>query len=282
MSKPAWPSGSGGHVVDATRYLARLGFAHDEPPAPGLDWLERLQYAHVTTVPFENLSITGYPFDDQAGPGVDLALEALFEKIVADRRGGFCYELNGLFGWLLTELGFDTHRLAAMVIGDDGDVQPPANHHTNLVRLDRPYIVDVGLGLPTLRRPVPLDGDPIRDGAGVEWRTAESDRPDTDSLMQFREAPDEDWTDRYYFSTTPRDLSYFRAPCDFLQSAPESPFTGDPIVTKATESGHLKLTRDRLIHRIDGQSDGRAVEPDDWPAVADREFDLQLRDTMPE
>jgi len=278
MPKPDCLSGPGRQVVDATLYLDRLGFAPEEVPDPSLNWLKQLQYAHVTTIPFENLSITGPPFDERNGPGVHLELDTLFEKIVAHRRGGFCYELNGLFGWLLSDLGFDTDRLAAMVIGDNGDVQPPANHHTNLVRLDRPYIVDAGLGIPTIRKPIPLDGDPIRDGVGIEWRTAESDRPDTDHLMQFKEAPDGDWKDRYYFSTTPRDLSYFRASCDFLQWAPESPFTGDPIVTLATESGHLKLTRERLIHRTDGESNGRAVEPGEWLTVADRQFDLRLGD----
>ena len=262
--------------MDVARYLDRLGLAIEAPALPDVDWLERLHSAHVSTVPFENLSITGPPFDERPGPGVDLDLETLFVKIVENRRGGFCYELNGLFGWLLAEVGYDTDRLAAMVIGDDGDVQPPANHHTNLVRLDRPYVVDVGLGIPTIRRPIPLDGEPVRDGGGVEWRTVESDRPDTDYLMQFRESDDDDWTDRYYFGTIPRDIEYFRASCDFLQSAPESPFTGDPIVTLATETGHLKLTRDRLTHRTDGHSDSTAIDPDEWLAVAEREFGLQL------
>lgn len=264
--------------MDVDRYLDRLGLAGQKPPQPDLDWLERLQYAHVTTVPFENLSITGPPSDRASGPGIELDLEALFDKIVIDGRGGFCYELNGLFGWLLSEQGFDTDRLAAMVIGDDGDVHPPANHHTNLVRLDRPYVVDVGLGIPTIRRPIPLEGDTIRDGAGVEWRTVPSERPDTDYLMQFRESTGDDWTDRYYFGTAPRDLSYFQASCDFLQSAPESPFTGDPIVTMATDTGHLKLTRDRLTHRTDGQSERIAVEPQEWLDLASREFGLRLED----
>lgn len=261
--------------VDRARYLDRIGLPSKEP-VDGLAGLERLQHAHVTTVPFENLAIVGHPFADRHSPGVTLELESLYAKIVERGRGGFCYELNGLFGWLLDELGYPTDRLAAMVIGDDGDVQPPANHHTLLVTLDRPYVVDVGLGIPTIRRPIPLDGESVRDATGTEWRVVSSDRPDTDYLTQFRETDDTDWTDRYYFDTTPRDLGYFRASCDFLQSAPESPFTGDPIVTLATTDGHLKLTRDSLTRRVGGENRRERVGADDWETVLKREFGLSI------
>ncbi len=262
--------------MDPDRYLERIGLATNPARHSDLEGLERLQRAHVTTVPFENLSIVGDPVTDSPGSGVTLDLQRLYHKIVERERGGFCYELNGLFGWLLDELGYPVDRLAGMVIGDDGDVQPPANHHTNLVSLDRPYIVDVGLGIPTVRRPIPLDGTPVEDDIGTEWRIVESDRPDTEHLTQFRETPDDGWTDRYYFSRAPRELSYFEASCDFLQSAPESPFTGDPVITKATAEGHLKLTASTLTHRVDGESTTESVPPEQWPSVLAREFGLTI------
>lgn len=275
-SRNGFPAHRPSTGVDPARYLDRIGMPSNPANYTGFEDLVRLQRAHVTTVPFENLSIVGDPFTETPGSGVSLALPGLYAKIVERERGGFCYELNGLFGWLLAELGYSVDRLAGMVIGDDGDVQPPANHHTNLVSLDRPYVVDVGLGIPTVRRPIPLDGTPVEDGTGTEWRIVESERPDTHHLTQFRETDDNEWTDRYYFSLEPRELSYFEASCDFLQSAPESPFTGDPVVTMATTDGHLKLTASTLTHRVNGESTRTEVPSAEWYSVLEREFGLAL------
>ncbi|WP_194918521.1 arylamine N-acetyltransferase family protein [Catenulispora rubra] len=89
---------------DVTAYLDRIGVAG--PLKPDADTLRLLHRAHVTTVPFENLSI-------HLGEEISLELDALVDKIVTRRRGGFCYELNGLFAALLEAVGFGVERLAA-------------------------------------------------------------------------------------------------------------------------------------------------------------------------
>jgi N-hydroxyarylamine O-acetyltransferase len=266
--------------MDPDRYLVRIGVEPTSVTAGtvDLDAVARLQYAHVTSVPFETLAIVGDPFDDaDDGEGVVLDLAHLFEKLVERERGGFCFELNGLFGWLLAELGVDTHRVAARVVGDDGTGRPPANHHTNVVTFDRRYLVDVGMGTPTMRRPLPVDGEVVTGPAGVDWRVVESDRPDETHLTQYRTPADDDWQDRYLFTDEPRELSYFEATCDYLQSAPESTFTGDPIVTIATETGHAKLKRDTFVREAGGEEDEEAVDPDEWHDVLAREFGLRYR-----
>ena len=161
--------------MDADCYLERLGLARVDVEARDRDALERLQRAHVRAVPFENLSIAGDPVgagsegaEQKERAGVSLDLEDLYPKVVERERGGFCYELNGLFSWLLAELGFQTERLAARVLDDDGRARPPANHHTNAVTLDRRYVVDVGVAVPTIRQPLPLDGSVREDEVGVE------------------------------------------------------------------------------------------------------------------
>jgi N-hydroxyarylamine O-acetyltransferase len=262
--------------VDPDRYLARLGLDRDAVREHTVGSLGRLQRAHVLTVPFENLAIVGDPFADEQGPGVTLALPALYAKFVEHERGGYCFELNGLFGWLLSELGFSSERIAGRVVRDDDSARPPANHHAHVVSLDRRYVVDAGLGVPTMRRPLPLDGTERTDEAGVSWRIVESDRPDADYLTQVRTPDDEDWTDRYVFRDRPRDLSFFAATCEYLASAPESPFTGDPVVSIATPEGHKKLSRDRLIVRADGRREEREVPPAEWHDILASEFGLQL------
>jgi N-hydroxyarylamine O-acetyltransferase len=256
-------------------YLSRLGLDPETVRRADYETLVRLQRAHVTTVPFETLAITGDPFGDRDGEGVSLALPDLYEKLVDRGRGGFCFELNGLFGWLLAELGFDAARIAARVVGDDGDARPPANHHSHLVTIDREYVVDVGLGTPPLRRPLSLDGTPRSDAAGVDWRVLESDRPDAEYVTQFRGPNDEEWTDRYLFDATPRTLHFFEATCEYLATAPESPFTGDPVVSIATDRGHVKLTPETLRRSERGEETERDIGESEWDDLLDAEFDLR-------
>lgn len=260
------------------RYLQRIGL---EPavvraaPRDG-ELLAQLQEAHVRTVPFENLAIVGDPFTDARGEGITLDVPTLYEKIVERERGGYCFELNGLFTSLLDALGYDVHRAAAMVVGEGGDPSPPANHHTILVTLDTPHIVDVGVGSPQMRQPTPLSGiATAEDAAGVRWRVVDSDRPDTEFTTQFRK-PGEGWETRYVFETAPRDLSYFRATCDYLSRAPESPFTGDPTVHRATECGWLELRRETLGRVERGKKTVEDVPPDEWHTVLKREFGLSI------
>lgn len=95
--------------VDA--YLRRLGAEY--PAWPTLDALRELHLRHLRTVPFENLSV-------HLGEEIVLQEERLLDKVVGARRGGFCYELNGLFGALLTALGYEVTLLAARVYGEGG------------------------------------------------------------------------------------------------------------------------------------------------------------------
>ncbi|MFB6220342.1 MAG: arylamine N-acetyltransferase [Halolamina sp.] len=258
--------------MDAAAYLDRLGI--DGSVAPTYEGARRLQQAHVTAVPFENLAIVGDPFDSAwEATGIDLQLSALFEKVVRRERGGFCFELNGLFTWLLRELGFDAERLAARMVGDDGTGRPPANHHTVAVDFDRRYLLDVGMGTPPMRRPLPIDGEVLTDRTGVSWRVVESERPDEQYLTQYR-LPGDDWQDRYLFSDVPRELSYFQATCDYLASAPESPFTGGPVVSIGTADGYRKLRRDSLV-TWEGEERERAVEPAEWHDLLVEKFGLR-------
>jgi N-hydroxyarylamine O-acetyltransferase len=272
----------------ADAYLRRIGLDPASVPGgggtdrdPTLDSLTRLQRAHVTSVAFENLAIVGDPYGEWDGDGVTLTTDALFEKIVSRGRGGFCFELNGLFHSLLAALGYAPTRVASRMVDDDGSATPPANHHVNVVELDRRYVVDVGMGIPTMRRPTPLDGEAMVDEVGTEWRVAESERPDEEFCTQYRRADaDEAWSVRYVFSDVPRELHYFEATCDYLQMAPESHFTGDPFATIATEVGHRKLTRGELTDSVGDDLTRRVVTGADWHRIVGEEFGLNYADVL--
>jgi len=260
--------------MDADHYLRRIGLDPADVESLDHDTLARLQRAHVQTVPFENLAISGDPWDRRSGADVSLALDDLEAKIVERDRGGFCYELNGLFAGLLDELGFDATRNAGRIVGDGG-IELPANHLVPTVELDRTYVADVGMGTPKIRRPIPLDGAPVEDGVGNTWRVVENDRPDVDYTIEYR-GPDEDsWADRFVFTRGSRPMRYFTATCDYLTSAPESVFTGSTVVTIATEHGQAKLTG-RELHRTErGEETVRTLDRDEWDEILAAEFGIE-------
>ena len=268
------PSTSPSHTDDraAADYCARIGLSPDEADSVDRDTLARLQRAHVTTVPFETFSINGDPVGGRPGGGVSLSVPRLYEKVVAHERGGFCFELNGAFGWLLGELGFEVTRLSARMVSA---IDLPANHHPLLVTLDEQYLVDVGMGEPMLRRPLPLDAaeSAPTDEAGVRWRVVASDRPDATHLLQYSE-DGEAWQDRYVFDTVPRSLDYFTATCDYLQSAPESGFVGEPTATLATADGSVKLKPEQFSVTRSGEVEERPVDESTYHDLLANEFGI--------
>lgn len=256
--------------MDPVRYCERIGVEDGRIDADH-ETLARLQRAHALSVPFETLSITGHPHREIDGEGVSLDLAHLYDKIVDRRRGGFCYELNELFRWLLSEVGFDVERRSARVVSD-GEPGLPADHLALVVWLDQPFLVDVGSGAPKPRDPIPMDGAVLTDAAGVDWRVVDCARPDLDLALQYRRPGDGDWTDRYYFRDVPRDISFFAATCEYHQSAPETPFTGDPVVVLGTENGYKRLDPGQFSRTVDGETTEEDVAPSEWDELLDREF----------
>ena len=255
-------------------YCARLGLDPNAVTAPTRATLARLQEAHVTSVPFETLAIVGDPYGPREGEGVILELQHLYNKIVERERGGYCFELNGLFHWLLAKIGFDVDRVAARVL-TDGQARPPANHLVNVVELDQRYVVDVGTGPPQLREPLPLHGSPQTDALRNSSRITEADRPDADYRDDLRTPDDNEWTPRYVFDDISRDLNYFAATNHFLQTAPESPFTGTLSVALSTNTGYRKLSGETLTEVTMDGSFERTVSSSEWPSILEWAFNLQ-------
>ena len=128
--------------MDVSAYLNRINYTTQVETDK--DTLFRLQKAHLLSVPFENLDIH-YKIP------IILEKDSFFNKIVTQKRGGFCYELNGLFYELLKAIGFQVHRVSARVHGKDGEYSQEYDHMALLVILDKEkYLVDVGFGKFTL------------------------------------------------------------------------------------------------------------------------------------
>ena len=131
-------------------YFARIGYAG--PTTPTLETLSGLMEAHVRTIPFENLDVL-------LGQPIELAPARLQEKLISNRRGGYCFEQNGLLLLVLESLGFVVTPLSARVRYQRPRDYTPARTHLFLrVTIDGiPWAADVGVGSMSLTAPVRFD-----------------------------------------------------------------------------------------------------------------------------
>jgi N-hydroxyarylamine O-acetyltransferase len=257
-------------IMDIQAYLDRIQATTQRAtaqPAPTLDFLAYLQAQHLLTTPFENLSVMG----DEP---IVLSSAALFDKIVNRRRGGFCYELNGLFAALLSHLGFSVQMVSAQVYqAEQPTFGPPFDHLALLVTLgETRYLVDVGFG-DSCRTPllipdgVALNGvstaDATTDGVttnGVATNGVTTDvsgayrivaagaRPGaTSERWVLEKQTAQGWSPQFLFNTASHGLEDFAAMCAYHREDRASHFTRRMICSIATPHGRYTLSNDRLI-----------------------------------
>lgn len=239
-------------VTDPAAYLDRIGAS--PPERPDLPTLRRLMRAHLATVPFENLSI-------HLGEPIVLDETQLVRKIVDRRRGGFCYELNGGFSWLLRQLGYQVTILGARVY-DGGRLGPPYDHMTLVVDLDEQWLVDVGFGR-FLAEPVRFAAaEPQRDAAGV---VTFEDVPGPGSHVDLAVLLDGER--QFLVDRRPRELEEFVATCWYHQSSPASHFTASLVCSLPTPAGRVTLS-DRILTTTDRSGRHEEVLADDAAVLA--------------
>jgi N-hydroxyarylamine O-acetyltransferase len=258
--------------LDPAAYLDRIQLATHlrwDTLAPTLESLRALHVAHLLAVPFENLSI-------HYGQPITLGDAALYEKIVRQHRGGFCYELNGLFAWLLLRLGFTVSRLSAGVADADGGFSPAFDHMTlrihDLEGTD--WLADVGFG-DSFRQPLRLQPDIEQDGGdGHSYRLTA--RGSTWLLQQSGETS---WEPQYRFTLQPYALTDFAERCQYQQTSPESHFTQRRICTLALPTGRVTLSDLKLITTLDGHRQERVLESErEYRAVLAERFGITIGD----
>jgi N-hydroxyarylamine O-acetyltransferase len=241
--------------LDTLAYLKRINY--QGPAVPSAETLRALQVAHLQTVPFENLSI-------HAGEPIVLGDEALFTKIVERRRGGFCYECNGLFAALLRELGFEVTMLSAGVAKSNGGYGEPFDHMALMVSGPERWLVDVGFG-DSFLEPLLLDerGEQVQGKLGYKI-------VDEDPYLILTRRDMNTWTPQYRFTLQPYQYEDFAGMCHYHQTSPESHFTKKRICSRATESGRITLSDMRLIETRDDEREERVL-------ANKEEYDAALR-----
>ena len=239
-------------------YLKRINYTGSLARTP--ETLRSLQRAHLLTVPFENLSI-------HSNESIVLDEDALFTKIVDDRRGGFCYECNGLFAGLLRALGFDVAMLAAGVARADGSFGPNFDHMTLMVTLADRWLVDVGFG-DSFLEPLLLDSRVEQVQGARSFRLDAKD----DDLILSRRNDGGDWQPQYRFTLQPYEFADYEEMCRFHQTSPESHFTKGVICSRTTLEGRITLSDLRLI------TTGPQQLRDERTLTSREEYDQVLRE----
>jgi N-hydroxyarylamine O-acetyltransferase len=196
----------------------------------------------------------------------------LFEKIVLNRRGGYCYELNGLLASLLCEMGFDVTMFSSNVI--HGGIPAKIDHLTLLIQLDDRWIVDVGFG-DSSRLPLRLVEEEKQFGVDSTYRFVRSNHR---WLLQ-RLLETNEWYDEYSFDVDMASLTLrdFEEANRYYQTAPESYFVQGRICSRATEDGRISLTGDTLIITRNGQREEMPIDGEQaFIRALNENFGIQL------
>jgi len=238
--------------MDLASYLQRIQYT--EHPKPDLSTLVQLQRTHMQTVPFENLDIG-------LGRRIQLDEKSLWQKLIINRRGGFCYELNGLFAWLLKEIGLEVTYLNARVFNSTGEMGIDFDHLALLVQIPNNttrWIVDVGAG-DSFNEPLKLDE---RDEQVQGLRAYKLEQKDNGFIVRQKNY-DGTWKKQYFFNLTPhRFPDEYQAACLYHQTSPETPFTRKSVITRATEDGRITLENEQLIVTKNGVRKERPLAND--------------------
>jgi len=243
-------------------YLLLIGLR--ERPSANLHGLRALHRAHLLAIPYENLDVQlDRPVTTEIGP--------IYEKIVEGGRGGWCYEMNGLFGWALQQLGFDVTRMASGVTRETmGDIMV-GNHLVLKVELpEGSYLADVGFGDGPFE-PFPIAAHDFNDGRF------------SFALSQ----PEPGWwrlhnhphggAKSFDFRVQPADERVLTEKCSFLQTSEMSPFVQNLVCQRYTPEG-FAILRGRVFRHLtpDGVEDRMLNNADELMKALREHFALDV------
>lgn len=254
---PGFRRVEGSKEMNSAEYLARIGVDEVSLDEAGL---RRLQRRHLLTVPFENLDIH---WDRK----IVLDIDAIYRKVVGEKRGGFCYELNGLFGALLNELGFQTRMASARVATGDGNFSREYDHMALVAAVgNEEFLVDVGFGAFTT--------EPLR-------MVIKEEQEDPSGMYVIREHEDgylivlKENVPEYIFKPVGRELAEFEGMCEFHQTSSDSHFTQRKVCSLLTENGRKTLTDNRFIVTTGGEKkESEVASEEEFGEILEREFGI--------
>ncbi len=253
--------------MDIPAYLTRLHYSR--PVKPDVETLHGLQLAHMRSVPFENLDIGLKRL-------IQLTEEELWAKIIVLKRGGFCYELNGLFAWLLKQIGFGVTYLNARVFNRRGGLGIEFDHLALFVKVPNQagrWLADVGFG-DSFNEPLSFE----KVGEQVQDLRAYKLEPTSSGYITWQKNYDGSWERQYFFDLQPRNFpADYESACLYHQTSPDSSFTRGSIISKATSDGRVSLEDGWLIVTANGKREKIPIANDEeYHALLKAHFGVEL------
>lgn len=251
--------------MDIDRYLKRINFSTS--PKVDLKTLISLQNFHLKSIPFENLDIH---FNNP----IILNIDNIYDKIINKNRGGFCYELNGLFYHLLQQLGFEVKMISAEVFGKNGVYSEDFDHMGIIANIrGQSYLVDVGFGKFSFN-PLKVEiGKEIKDKFG-----SFTFRQDGEYFIVC-EIENGALIPQYRFRQEERKLLDFENMCNYHQSNPNSHFKQNLVVTIITETGRNTLNKNQYKTTSNGQVKLEEFDENDFELMLNNYFKMKVEKT---
>ncbi|MEU1311638.1 arylamine N-acetyltransferase [Streptomyces cinnamoneus] len=260
MSNSQW----NGDELDLDAYLDRIGL--QGPLEPNLETLRAMHRGHVAAIPFENLEV-------QLGRPVLLDIKALQDKMVARRRGGYCYEQNSLFAAALERIGFSVTGLGARVRAGSDGVRPVTHMTLKVVADGEEWLCDVGFGGEGMLEPLPFrDGAEARQG---EWSFGLAREEKGVHVLRTLRA--DGWGDLYAFGPEDRFPVDYVVMNHYTSTHPRSPFVSRVIVQQTDSAVRRTLVGSMFVNtRADGSVEQRGVGAGELNEVLRSEFGIEL------
>ncbi len=244
-------------------YLRHIGIKENELE-PTLKNLKILQKQHLLNVAFENLDI-------HWKRPILLDNERFYDKIIGEKRGGFCYELNALFCELLNQTGFQSKIISARVASGK-DFSAEYDHLAILTKIGgEEFLVDVGFG-DFAAEPLPFIADLEQKDETGTFMIRKYD----DEYFEVVKKDGNEWKSEYIFKDLERDLQEFSGMCEFHQKSPESHFTKGKLCSLMTNDGRKTLTDKKFIETKNGVKSETEVNSEaEFNLILEREFQIK-------
>ncbi len=239
------------------KYLERIKL--QDELHPDRNTLIKIHRQHLLNIPFENLSI----FENRK---IEFDTEKLFTKIVTQKRGGICYELNGLLFHLLKCIGFKAKYLSARVLDDGNEF----DHVLIMVQIESDrYLADVGFG-DNFLEPLKFDLDTVHKDLKGYFKIT---RAENSAYTLLKSADGLEYSAEYTFSLSGRSLDDFRERCSYFETSPESRFRKKRLCSLERENGRISLSDNKLTMTQGEIREEKKIENDS-------EFDLYLKEVF--
>lgn len=245
------------------KWLDRIGYEKTDLLVPSVETLAKIQYAHVTHVPYENLDILN-------GSPLSLDIDTLYDKIVIQRRGGYCFEINALYEAMLKEAGFITESLFARYLRGTSGMQM-RRHRVIRVYIDHEsYIADAGIGQSAPRLPVRLIENNVQEICNETYRCI------LDPVLGYvlQDLHEGQWRDFFSFTSEPQHEIDFLAASFWCEKSPDSPFNKQRMISIKAPDGRITLDGSVLKQFTAQGVKVRELEDDEIAAVLHEYFGI--------